>query len=160
MSHCKLLLYKGVLTVQPHPLSEERLSRQQAFAASCATLPLCSKLLCCKIWILRLQLCCFAINLGPSRVSFPVPFELSTSHKCSLCFHLGFAMTTALTLAVSNQRCDRFARRSIPTRIVTQVASSSSTAVCSTIVLNRPASYSGHQPHATRSFTPIVQLQS
>ena len=65
------------------------------------------------------QLCCFATNLGPSRVSFPVPFEPSTSHKCSLCFHLCFAVTVALALAIPNQRCDRFARRSIPTRIVT-----------------------------------------
>jgi hypothetical protein len=35
-----------------------------------------------------LQLCCFATNLGPSRVSLPVPFEPSITHKCSLCFHL------------------------------------------------------------------------
>ncbi|DBB01189.1 TPA: hypothetical protein ACH3X1_001071 [Trebouxia sp. C0004] len=31
-----------------HSCSEERLSRQQAFAVSCATLPVCSKLFCCK----------------------------------------------------------------------------------------------------------------
>ncbi len=57
------------------------------------------------------KLCCFATNLGPSRVSFPVPFEPSTTHKCSLCFHLHFTVTVALALAILNQRCDRFARR-------------------------------------------------
>jgi len=46
------------------------------------------------------QLCCFATNLGPSRVSFPVPFEPSTTHKCSLCFHLYFTVTVALALAL------------------------------------------------------------
>ena len=44
------------------------------------------------------QLCCFATNLGPSRVSFPMPFEPSTTHKYSLCFHLCFAVTVALAL--------------------------------------------------------------
>ena len=29
------------------------------------------------------QLCCFATNLGPSRVSLPMPFEPSTTHKGS-----------------------------------------------------------------------------
>ena len=65
------------------------------------------------------QLCCFATNLGPSRVSFPVPFEPSTTHKCSLSFHLCFTVTVTLALAILKQRCDRFARRSIPTRIFT-----------------------------------------
>ncbi len=65
------------------------------------------------------QLCCFATNLGPSRVAFPVPFEPSTTHKCSLSFHLCFTVTVDLALAILKQRCDRFARRSIPTRIVT-----------------------------------------
>ncbi len=64
------------------------------------------------------QLCCFATNLGPSRVSFPMPIEPRTAHKYSLCFHLCFAVTVALGLTTPSQRCDCCARRSTPTRIV------------------------------------------
>ena len=45
---------EGLLTVQPLPRSQERLSRQQAFAPSCAMPAACGILLSWKNWILQL----------------------------------------------------------------------------------------------------------
>ena len=73
---------KGVLTVQPHPLSEERLPRQQVFAASCAMLPVCSTLLCCKIWILRFTVVLFCHKPGYPSLCRSSPAQL-TSVACA-----------------------------------------------------------------------------
>ena len=62
---------KSTLTVQPHPLSEERLSWQQVFGASCATLPVCSSLLCCKIWTQNFTAVLFCQKPGAFQVILP-----------------------------------------------------------------------------------------
>lgn len=50
---------KDLLTAQPLPLSEESLSRQQAFAASCAMALACDLLLCGTNWILQIRAALF-----------------------------------------------------------------------------------------------------